>query len=143
MTHVPDVHPCVLLVDDDAEVLALMERLLHKADSTVEVVVAHDGLEAMAYLSEASRGSPDTPHLPGLILLDVGMPGVDGFEVLRWVRHHHALDHIKVVMLSSSDSAADIARATELGAHGYFIKFPQPMLLACVLHEACGRILRS
>lgn len=132
----PDAQACVLIVDDDEDALELSRQLLLRADRAAKVVTAHGAPEALAYLLEASRPNEDSVPMPTLILLDVNMPGTGGFEVLRWVRHNQSLSDIKVVMLSTSGSPADIKRATELGAHGYLIKFPNPAVLACVLHEA-------
>lgn len=132
----PEPQTCVLIVDDDEDTLELARKLVLQADRAAKVIMAHGAPQAMAYLLEASRPNEVGVPMPTLILLDVNMPGTGGFEVLRWVRHNQSLADIKVVMLSTSGSPADIQRATELGAHGYLIKFPNPAVLACVLHEA-------
>ena len=134
----PEARRSVLIVDDDEDSLDLSRRLMLEADPALEIVTALGAPQAMTYLLEVSRPARDVP-MPTLILLDVNMPGMGGFEVLRWVRQNQALADIKVVMHSTSDSPADIRRATELGAHGYLIKFPSPMVLACVLRQARGK----
>lgn len=125
----------MLIVDDEEDSLDLSRRLVLKADPALEVVTALGAPQAMAYLLEASRPAGNVP-MPTLILLDVNMPGIGGFELLRWVRQNQSLADIKVVMHSTSESPVDIQRATELGAHGYLIKYPSPMVLACVLRQA-------
>lgn len=133
----PPVGPaCVLIVDDNADALKLTEHIVRRANPAVRVVVAHGGPQALAYLIEACRVTLDRVPMPDLILLDINMPITGGFEVLKWVRHNEAFADTRVVMLSTSEEPADIERATELGAHGYLIKFPQPTVLACVLNEA-------
>jgi CheY-like chemotaxis protein len=118
--------------------LFLARALVEKAEPSSLVIPMLGGTAAVSYLLQAANPNGDAMPIPAIILLDVNMPGIDGFEVLRWVRRNQLLAHIKVVMLSSSESAADIKRATELGAHGYMIKHPNSSLLACVLHQAFG-----
>lgn len=135
---IPNTQPRVLIVDDHAEILELTEQLVERAYPGMQVAVAHDGPQAMDYLSEAARSTGDNHLISGLVLLDIKMPGADGFEVLQWVRNNEALANIKVVMLSNSESAADVERATGLGACGYLIKIPTPSLLACLFLSLWG-----
>jgi CheY-like chemotaxis protein len=132
-----DGQPLVLIVDDDEDALEMTRRLVHRAEPTANVVLAQGAGPAMAYLLQASQPGELVAALPALILLDVNMPGTDGFELLRWIRRNQSLAGIKVVMLSTSESPADIKRATELGAHGFLIKYPNRAVLACVLHQVC------
>ena len=131
-----DAAACVLIVDDNADALQFTKQMVHRADPTVEVVVAHGGPEAMVYLSKAGKATQDPVPMPDLILFDINMPVTGGFEILEWVRRNRRLADVRVVMLSSSDAPADIKRAAELGAEEYLIKFPRPAVLACVLNGA-------
>ena len=65
---------------------------------------------------------PDAPELPQLVLLDLKMPRVSGFEVLERVRANPLLNEIVIVALSSSDLQEDVHRCQRLGANGYVVK---------------------
>jgi CheY-like chemotaxis protein len=92
-----------------------------------------DGQEAIHYLSGDGAYSDRKLHpLPKLIVMDIKMPRVTGFEVLEWVRHHGGnLRRLPVVIVSSSDNPQDINRAYELGANAYMVK---PMDFKAVEH---------
>lgn len=109
--------------------------MVTKASPAAVVVTALSGPEAIAYLLEASQSKGLRVAMPALILLDLNMPGMDGYEVLEWVRHNPWLACIKVVMLSTCDSEAESKRASALGAHGFLIKYPHPAVFACMLRE--------
>lgn len=108
----------ILVVDDNADHRFLTQRALRAlSDVQLDVRAAEDGDRALAAL-RASRFD--------LVLLDVKMPGKDGFDVLRAVRADPALAPLVVVMLSSSENRSDVDRATELGADGYVTKPMDP-----------------
>jgi DNA-binding response OmpR family regulator len=100
----------VLLVEDDAHEAELVVRAL---GPRVRVLTAPDGDSAL----EMMLASP-----PRLVLLDLKMGGASGFEVLATVRGAPALASVPVVVLTSSSDPRDVARAYELGAHGYVVK---------------------
>ena len=87
----------------------------------LEVYIAADGEKAIDFIAKAER-DPDAPR-PDLLLLDINLPKVDGFEVLRRLRASGKYEGIPVLVISSSDSASDRNQAAELGA-GYFRKPP-------------------
>lgn len=99
----------VLVVDDNADHRFLVKRALRALD--VEVAFAEDGQQGL----EAARA-----NAPDLVLLDVKMPLVDGFEVLRRLRADGVAT--RIVMFSSSENAQDQDRATALGADGFVTK---------------------
>jgi len=136
MQTVPAGRPCILIVDDDEDALELSRRLVRQANPGAKVVLAQGAPQAIAYLLKTSGPMGERADMPELILLDVNMPGTDGFDVLQWVRRNRSLADIKVVMLTTSEADADIKRASELGAHGYLIKYPSPAVVACVLNQA-------
>ena len=112
----------ILLVDDNARDRDLALDVLVKSGYPLEVVVVHDGEEALDYLHSRRDYRLRRPGLPSLILLDMKMPKVDGLEVLRHVRRDQELTHIPVVMLSASRQEQDILGAYDLKADGYLIK---------------------
>ena len=111
----------ILLVEDNPDDELLMLRALAKNDVAGEVVVARDGVEALDYLF--SSGRPDDA-MPRLILLDLKLPGMSGFDVLQAVRSH-ASEHVRrtpVVVLTTSRAPADVRRAYELCANSFLRK---------------------
>ena len=118
----------VLVVDDSVTVRKVMTRLLERNGMNVQL--AKDGVEAIALL-ETSR--------PDLMLLDIEMPRMDGFEVLRHVRHAPRLADLPVVMISSRTGAKHRERAAELGVDHFLGKpFKEPELLMLI-----GRLLAA
>jgi CheY-like chemotaxis protein len=103
-------------VDDNEDHRFLTRRAIGqlKPAHDVEVVMAASGGEALGIASATPR--------PDLVLLDVKMPGTDGFEVLKRLRDEPSTRDLWVVMFSSSENDADQARATALGASGFVTK---------------------
>lgn len=101
----------VLIVDDDPSILLSLDFLMKKAGYAV--FIARDGAEALDILQR---------EIPDCLVLDIMMPEVDGYEVLRQVKENAATSHIKVIMLSAKSREADIRQAMELGADHYITK---------------------
>ena len=113
----------VLLVEDDPNDILLMERAVRKAGLSHAMKTARDGEQAVDYLSgEAAFADRGLHPLPALILLDLKLPKLSGFEVLKWLRGQPELRRIPVIVLTSSKEKHDIAHAYELGANAYLIK---------------------
>ena len=113
----------VLLVEDDANVEVLTLRALGKIHNANQVLVARDGLEALDYLFGTGVGAERKDRLlPRVVLLDLDLPKVDGFEVLRRIRSEARTKTLPVVVLTSSDDPKDIALCYELGANSYVRK---------------------
>src|SRR5271163_5244060 len=95
--------PVILLVEDNPDDEALTMRALRKNNITNEIVVARDGAEALDYLfGQGAHAGRDTGLQPALILLDLKLPKVDGFEVLRKLRADRRTRLLPVVILTSS-----------------------------------------
>lgn len=112
----------ILLVDDDAYDVQLTRSALEACAVMADVRAVGDGLEALDYLyrRQAFAGLPAVQ--PALVLLDLKMPRVDGFDVLTQVKRDAVLHVIPIVVLTSSRQPRDLARAYELGANGYVVK---------------------
>jgi two-component system response regulator len=109
----------ILLVEDSEDDVELALLALRDVGLTGGVDVARDGEEAIAYLF-GGMGQPRS--WPLFVLLDVKLPKVDGFEVLRRIRQDSLTRTLPVIMLSSSDVPEDVARAYALGANSYVCK---------------------
>lgn len=101
----------ILVVDDSASARATLREFL--AESGFDAATAADGLEALRFLST---------YGPDLVLLDIGMPSMDGWEVLRRIRETHAASALPVIMVTGLDSGDDVARALRDGANDYVTK---------------------
>jgi CheY-like chemotaxis protein len=103
----------ILLVDDEAVIRRIVKRALSSLPREVEVCEAEDGFEAMEILGERTFD---------LVLLDVKMPGMSGFEVLDKIREKEATKGQKVMMLTSENQVEDIYQGRERGATSYLTK---------------------
>ena len=114
----------VLLVEDDLNDIFLVKRAFKMAQVKNPLQVVTDGQEAMLYLKgEGKYSDRESYPLPKLMVMDIKMPRVSGFEVLQWVKGNSGpLRRIPVIIVSSSDNPADINRAYELGANAYMVK---------------------
>ena len=113
----------ILVVEDLEDDVLLIKRAFQKAGIKNPVFVLRDGEEAKAYLEGRAKYSQrDEYPLPDLILLDLKMPKLDGFELLEWIRAQPALRALRVVVLTSSEDIYDINKAYELGANSFLVK---------------------
>ncbi|MEC4814322.1 MAG: response regulator [Scytonema sp. PMC 1069.18] len=114
--------PTVLLVEDEPADVFRIQRAVSKANLAISLEVVSDGEQAVLYLSgEEAFQNRDRYPVPVLILLDLKLPRLSGFEVLAWLRESE-LKHLPVAVLSSSEEQADIERAYALGANSYLTK---------------------
>ena len=113
----------ILLVEDDEKYALAMCAALERVPVPKLVHVARDGLEAMAYLNgEAKYADRSAYPQPSLVVLDLNLPGIDGLELLRWIRKHPQLKTLRVVMLTASHNPRDSSAAYKLGANSYLTK---------------------
>jgi len=113
----------VLIVDDDSDDIELMRLAFEKAKAPCGLMSASDGAEAIKYLSgEGQYSDRGLYPMPLLVLLDLNMPRVNGFEVLEWVQKNSTAGFPVVITLSYSHLESDIRRAYELGTSAYVAK---------------------
>jgi len=110
----------ILLVEDNEDDIALTRRALEKTNCKSNVVVAHDGQEAIDFLFEKEADSEST--LPIVMLLDLNMPKIGGLEVLRRLRSDERTKNLPIVVLTTSDEQNDISESYNLGANSYIQK---------------------
>jgi CheY-like chemotaxis protein len=113
----------VLYVEDSADDFELLKLASQKCGRPFSLQHAADGEQAIAYLQGATAFTDREEHpYPDLVLLDLKLPRLDGFEVLQWIRANPATKTLPVVVLAGSSFRADIRRALELGANSYAAK---------------------
>jgi two-component system response regulator len=113
----------ILLVEDNADDELLTLRALKKNNIRNEVVVARDGSEALDYLfGTGVHAGRDLSAMPQIILLDLKLPKVDGFEVLNRVRASEITKFLPVVILTTSNEDQDRIRGYDLGANSFVRK---------------------
>jgi two-component system, response regulator len=133
----------VLYIDDSADDLFLFQRACQAAEVSFSLKVADAGLNALRYLSGAGEFGDRMAHpLPDIILLDIKMPGMDGFEVLNWIRAHPQVSNTMVALYSSSTVDKDVLRGF-LGGTTFYIPKPHTVTLLTELAQALDDCLKS
>jgi CheY-like chemotaxis protein len=113
----------ILHVDDDSNDTLLFQHACQKAGVRCTLQNVEDGDQAINYLRGAEPYADRERYpIPNLVLLDLKMPRLNGFDVLSWMRGNHELRALPVVVLSSSNHDADVKRAYDLGANSYLVK---------------------
>ena len=110
----------ILLVEDNEDDILLIEEAFSDEKFMHLLCAVRDGEEAMAYLR--NEGKYQRATKPGIILLDINMPKKNGFEVLDEIKKDSSINHIPVMMLSTSDRKEDITRSYAKGACSYIKK---------------------
>ena len=132
----PSTLPLILLAEDQEDDVFLLHRALQKAAVANPIFVACDGQEAIDYLEgEGPYADRKTYPLPGLLLLDLKMPRMNGFDLLAWVQSHAAFDSLPTVVLSGSGQEQDVVKAKKLGADEYRVKPGAADELTKIVHE--------
>src|SRR5947209_7299404 len=112
-----------LIVEDNEDHVVLIRRAFSKSKVLNPIQVVRNGEDAIAYLRGVGPFSNRAEFpLPGVILLDLKMAGMDGFDVLRWIRSQPELRPIRVVVLTSSSEIRDVNLAYQLGANSFLVK---------------------
>jgi CheY-like chemotaxis protein len=113
----------ILLAEDDPNDTLLIKRAFQKAGFGSLLKTVINGKQAIDYVAGVGDYAYRAQFpLPFLLLLDLKMPGTNGFEVLTWVRSQPDLKRLLVVVLTSSNLQTDVDRAYELGANSYLVK---------------------
>jgi CheY-like chemotaxis protein len=116
-------HAVILLAEDEEDYVLLIRRAFEQAKIPNPMHVVWNGQEAIAYLNgEGKYSNREEYPLPDLFLLDLKMPRVNGFEVLKWLRSQPGLAPLRVLVLTSSDAIRDVNEAYKLGANSFMVK---------------------
>ncbi len=127
--------PIVLVAEDAVADRLLLQEAFQGAAEAVDLRLVNDGNELLAYLHH--RAPWTNARLPDLILLDLNMPGMDGFEALSKIKGDADLKHIPVVVLTTSRNEEDVAKAYAAGANTYIPKPDSFDQLATVMKVLC------
>lgn len=122
----------VLLVDDEPNILLSLDLLMRKEGH--EVFIARNGIEALEILEV---------QVPDLVLLDIMMPDVDGYQICRYIRATERLKHARVLFLSAKGKESDIRIGLEMGADAYMTKPFSTRTLGMKVKELLELNLRS
>jgi CheY-like chemotaxis protein len=136
--------PAVFVVEDDPFDLMLLQNTLSMAGVDNPVMTFSDGAALIHYLDPAPAirvAHGDTK--PGVILLDLKMPGMDGFAVIEWLRQQTWYADIPIIVISGLTSPQEIARAMELGADDYLVKPVDLPTLDRILAEFCPEFVAN
>jgi len=113
----------ILLVEDSPDDLDMTLRALRKANLANKIQVARDGVEALEFIfCEGAHKGRKIESVPKVILLDLKLPKVDGFEVLRRIKGDPRTKTIPVVILTSSKEQRDLVESYHLGVNSYIVK---------------------
>jgi len=113
----------ILVAEDDPQDAFFLKREFGKAGVTITLHFVQDGQEVIDYLEgKGIFADRQTYPMPDLVLLDLKMPRLNGFDVLGWLRKQAGLKRLPVIIFSSSSESVDINRAYDLGANSYLVK---------------------
>ena len=113
----------ILVAEDNEDDVLLLGEAFRKAGVASRLHVVADGAEAISYLKrEGTYSDASRFPFPDLMLLDLNMPRVNGFEVLEWLRQQPALGRLMVYVLTASSREEDVRRAYDLRANGFVVK---------------------
>jgi two-component system response regulator len=118
-----DTNHEILLVEDNEDDAELTLMALEKSHCSSRIVRARDGMEALDYLNARGRFSDrDVFRHPKIVLLDLKLPKISGFEVLKAIKGNETLKKIPVVVMTSSREAQDVSLCYELGVNSFITK---------------------
>jgi len=112
----------ILLVEDDPGHARLIEKNLRRANIINKVIIVEDGQAALDYLFAVKEKYAEENVLPLLILLDLNLPVLDGYQVLKRIKEDKRTQKIPVVVLTTTDDQREVARCYELGCNVYVTK---------------------
>ena len=125
--------PPILVAEDDEDDFLFLRRAIRQAGVQNPILRFRDGDELVKFLQQLPVSEADSSvHTPWLLLLDITMPVMNGFEVLQWLGSHTGLLKVRTVMLSGSYRTEDIQRALALGAADYLMKPISPAVAAAL-----------
>ena len=120
--------PVILLVDDDEDYLLIAGRAIQREEVRADIRVLKNGQEVLAYLGLDGSGTDPDARPANLVaaFVDLNLPGLNGWELLRRIRADERLRELPVIVVSSSARASDVRQSYDLGANSYVVKRYDP-----------------
>lgn len=119
--------PDILLVEDDPNDVEVARRAFRRCGLEEHLVVVRDGKAALDYVyGSGDNGGEDAPPVPRVIFLDLRLPGLTGWDVLRCLRAEERTEGVPVVMVSSSSLEGDVRESYRRGANSFLVKRYEP-----------------
>jgi CheY-like chemotaxis protein len=113
----------ILIVEDTPEDFELLKIAIRKSGKTNPIQIVSDGREAIDYLCGSGKyADRELYPFPGVLFLDLKLPRMDGFDVLKWLKDHEHCKTVPVMVLTSSALERDVTLAYQLGANCYMVK---------------------
>jgi len=112
----------ILLVEDDPGHARLIEKNLRRSNINNHILTINDGQRAIDYLFNEGEYANSQPDSPLLVLLDLNIPGVDGYQVLKRMKEDPRTKRIPVVILTTTDDSREVAKCYNLGCNVYVTK---------------------
>ena len=130
----------ILLVEDSRDDAYFLRRAFLKAGFSHPIVDVRNGQQAVNYLSGNALYADRLLYpMPRLVVVDLKMPLMDGFELLAWLQNRSELSGLPAIVISSSDLSMDREKAMKLGARDYFVKPNDPVDLVKVVEDLHAR----
>lgn len=126
----------ILVVDDNPDDVFITRWIIQQAAVDNPIVTMDNGEDAIAFLTDCLA----TEWMPCVVLLDIKMPGLTGFEVLAWAKSHSRFARVSFIVLSTSSLPQDRARALSLGAVGYLVKYQAKETLPTMMQACCREV---
>jgi CheY-like chemotaxis protein len=125
----------ILLIEDEESDIFFMRRATERSNGGHTLNAVHDGEEAIRYLrGEGQYGDRQKFQLPNVVLTDLKMPRMNGFDFLRWLRQHPECSIIPIIVYSNSNMESDVREAYRLGANSYIRKPSDLSQMVEILH---------
>lgn len=112
----------ILLVEDDPGHAVLIEKNLRRAGITNEIITAKDGQSAVDFLLKRDSVQDSTNSDPLIILLDLNLPVLDGYQVLKTIKQDERAKRIPIIVLTTTDNPSEVTKCYELGCNAYVTK---------------------
>ncbi len=129
----------IMIADDSEDDVTLLEHVLHKAGVVNRVIITGNGEETIDYLKGVGRFADRQDHpLPDILLLDLKLPRLSGYEVLEWCQTQPQVKNLVIVVLTGSTDLKMAKRAYELGARSFLLKPCTPQQIAELIRAFPG-----